>query len=364
MKPRWTVQVVIVTVCMSQMLFAGQATCSQSAAATTRPCSSQPKTQTSASAENARAEKRLYLGLLENSYGHFLEYAAREESLSQSGERPGRTDYESAIGIGDGEEETMLEIIADAGPQIIAVWDEIDATTLRLMQERGENAKIGDDPELKALRKKMRELTIDTRVQLKHDTGTEFMKKLDSYVYREFSDRFGPFTLRNFINPDAVEASSKDPHDRLWVYALWPYATFFWIAGDSENRAAQQQAVRSGTTEDTLGIYTPRDKLQAVIAIARGTRARMNSALAKDDATIGLYHQAHGPGPIPIPTPREFGKIQIEFWSEVEKGVKDLKASVGEEEFAKLDRSVRDVFGQELRQEASASIGEANKATH
>jgi hypothetical protein len=359
MKPRiWTVQVVIATVCMCQMLFVGQAARCQSAADATALGSPHPKMQTQGSVGNARAERRLYLGLLGNSYELFLEYAAREDSVNQSGQRPTGIDYESAIGIGDGEEEAMLEIIADAGPQIIAVWDDIDATTLKLMQEHGENAKINDDLELKALRAKVRGLTSGTTARLRHETGAEFMKKLDAYVYREFSDRFGPLTLRGFTNPDAVEARSKDPHDRLW-----PYFTFFWIAGDPENRTAQQQT-RNGTSEDTLGIYVPRDKLQAVIAIARDTKALVNSEFAKDDATIGLYHQTHGPGPIPIPAPCEFGKISVELWSQVEKGVKNLKASVGEEEFANLDRSVREVFGQELRQEASASAGETNIATH
>jgi hypothetical protein len=126
MKPRiWTVQVVIATVCTCQVLFVGQAARCQIAPDVTALSSSHPKMQTQASAENARAEKLLYLDLVRNRCANFLEYAAREESGNQSTRRPRATDYESAIGIGDGEEDAMLEIVAETGPQIIAVWDDL-----------------------------------------------------------------------------------------------------------------------------------------------------------------------------------------------------------------------------------------------
>jgi hypothetical protein len=374
--PRGTL-LILAAACALPTLAAGQSGYIQpSPAAPQKQQNAQPATQAPDTSSTPADESALYRYLVLVRYSYFLEYKGREKFLIQKEMRERssqqfveRTDYESAIGIGDGEEQVMLEIVRDASPQVIETWDQIDAATMKFLEQHGSGEGILDDPEVNDLGKKLLTLVEETRANLKHEIGEEFIKKLDAYVFREFINREGPVSLEWRDSSFSGENSNRDlpskegsdleqtRADRFRLMGTRSYANFIQIAGASFDHDQGNAGDINDAQRSTLRVIIPREKWQAVKAIVIDSYRRIREVFRQDDAAIGQYHRKYGPQPIPRPIPPELLESRAKFWAIVEKNITSLKGLLGQEDFKKFDESVKQVFGEK---EIAAGADSAN----
>jgi hypothetical protein len=354
--PRGTLLILVVA-CALQTLAAGQSGYIQAPpAASQRQQNAQPASQAPDPSITQTEERAIYRHLLLVRFSYFLEYGGRENFLIQKetrGRNPQplieKTDYESAIGIGDGEEQVMLEIVHDAGPQIIENWDQIDAATMKFLEQHGSGESIQDDPELKALYRNQLELIQEARASLKKELGAKFLGKFDAYVFREFFDRDGPVSLWR-QNPNSSEGNAsalgQAQPDEFALGDKGSFALFFQASGAVDERIRRAAAEGKDWQVNTLPANTPNDKKQAVHAIVLGAYHQIRDNIEQDYAVIGEYHRADGPQPIPHPLPPGLAMLSTKFWEIVNENRAEVRKVLGEEDFTKFDESVNQVFGE------------------
>ena len=308
-------------------------------------------------------EKSIYGIITAWRYRFFIEYVGRENAVIErhngdDSERVPRTDYESAIGIGDGEEQAILEIILDANAQMIETWDQMDARTLQLLENHSLIEQIDDDATLKALGRQQMQIVNETRANLMRDIGKKTLKKLDAYVFREFINRKKPLSLSH-ADPDLSEIEStpsdrepgRGPSHKAKLRQLYTFADFFEVIGTSGG--SRQTGSTGRDSGGSLPACTPAKDMEAVRRIVRNADDQIQLANAREDAAIGRYHKDSDPGPIPHPLPHELEIERCRFWTAVESGIKDLRQQLGDTEFAKFDHAVDEVFGPGLWKQSS-----------
>lgn len=310
-------------------------------------------------------EKSIYGIITAWRYRFFIEYVGRENAVIErhngdDSERVPRTDYESAIGIGDGEEQAILEIVLDASAQMIETWDQMDARTLQLLENHSLIEQIDDDATLKALGRQQMEIVNETRANLMRDIGEKTLKKLDAYVFQEFINRKRPLSLSH-TDPDLSEIEStpsdrepgRGPSYKAKLRQLYAFADFFEVIGTSGG--SRQTGSTGRNSGGSLPACTPAKDMEAVRRIVRNAHDQMRLVNAREDADIGQYHKNSDPGPIPYPLPSELEMEAGRFWAAVDSGIKNLKRQLGDAEFAKFDHAVDEVFGPGLWKEASSA---------
>lgn len=353
--PRGTL-LILAAACGLATLAAGQSESIQApAAAFQRQQNAQPATQVPDPTSAQTEERALYRHILLVRFSYFLEYVGRESFLIENEGREKnpqqfveRTDYESGIGIGDGEEQVMLEIVRDAGPQIIESWDQIDAATMKFLEQHGSGENMPDDPELKALIRKQEELVRGTSASLKTELGTKALRKLDAYVFREFIDREGPVSENNIASlrePNDAFASGQVPPGGSRLSDMRSFAIFFQIPGASDERMGRE-AEGEDMQGNILRLDIPKDEKQIVLHIVRGANHQIIENIRRGNAVIGEYHQRYGPQPIPHPLPAGLAMLNSKFWAIINENRAKLRQALGEEDFKKFDESVNQVFGE------------------
>jgi hypothetical protein len=376
--PRDTL-LILAAACALPTLAAGQSGYIQaSSAAPQRQQNPQPATKALDTSSVSADESALRRHLVLVRFSFFLEYIGRENFLIQKEMRERnsqqfveRTDYESAIGISYGEEQVMLEIVRDACPKIIENWDQIDAATMKFLEQHGSGENIPDDPELNDLGKKLLTLVEETRANLKHEIGEEFIKKLDAYVLREFINREGPVSLW-WHDPNSSEetaaplrsregasASGQMRPDESRLGDMRLFAIFFQASGAADERIRQEAAEGKDVQGNTLPVNTPKDKKQAVLAIVLGAYHQIGENFRQVDAAIGEYHRKFGPQPIPHPLPPGIATLNAKCSAIVNENIAKLRQVLGEEDFKKFAESVNQVFGEK---EIAAGADSANPA--
>lgn len=321
--------------------------------------SAQPNSQTS-----IPIEKALYSLLTKWRYRFFIEFVGRENTpvekhKGEDNERFRRTDYESLIGVGDGDEQAMIEAVLDASPRMIETFDQIDDRTLALLEDHARIDRIENDPDLTTLLTQQNEIVDETRVHLKREIGAVSLKKLDAFVFREFINREG---LRSqsqlgtdfggFESAASDKDSGSEAIDKVKLRQWYAFAQFFQTTGHMREHV-KQQVCGAKDADSSLPACTPTNDRNAVREIVRNADDQIQLANAKEDAAIGRYHKESDPGPIPHPLPHELEIEHGRFWTAVDSGIKDLRRQLGDTEFAKFDQAVDEVFGPGLWKEAS-----------
>jgi hypothetical protein len=123
------------------------------------------------------------------------------------------------------------------------------------------------------------------------------------------------------------------------------FSIFFQVP-DAADERMRREAEGKNVQGNTLRIDMPQDKKQVVLAIVRGADHQITENIRRENATIGEYHRAYGPQPIPHPLPSGLVTLRAKFWAIVTENRAELKRVLGEEDFKKFDESVNQVFGE------------------
>jgi hypothetical protein len=305
-------------------------------------------------------ERALYAYLTAWRYRFFIEYVGRENILIEEHKEENsahRTDYESNIGIGDGEEQAMLEVVLGASSKMIKALDQADSRSLKLLADNAQIEQIDNDPELKEFLRQETEIVKETRANLRRDIGEEALSKLDAYVFREFVNREGPVARLQFAFDTAeIEKPTSDrersQNDSARVRRLYAFSGYFQTMSGQRERSRRSPSAEK-EADRALPSCTPDKDREAVreIVVNAGDAIRMTDV--RTDADIGQYHKNFGPGPIPRPLPNALVMARYRFWAAVESGVKDLNQQLGITEFEKFNRAVEEIFGSGLWEEAA-----------
>jgi hypothetical protein len=345
--------------CLHLAMWGAMGLPAQGAPATASGAGKTPETSEAHSSKSRDVlEKALYSYTVGLRYRYFIEFVGRENAQTEdetgSDHQPniGRRDYESAVGIGDGEEQVMFEIALRASPRAIETWDEIDAATLEFLNEHRPIERIAEDPKIAALIKEQYKLVADVRETLERELGKGFLKKLDAYVFREFINRKGPNSerWRGMISPDFADLETHSKEDTASNQRLLAFAEFFQDSGNILARTYEKTKDNDPGVTAWIVSCTPKEKVATVIETIRQVNHRMQENIARENAMIGVYHRKNGPAPVPE---SEFGDTDREFWRSVDDGIKELKGTLNDADLKKFERAVNDTFGRGLREEAS-----------
>ncbi|MGB6192936.1 MAG: hypothetical protein WBF42_10740 [Terracidiphilus sp.] len=337
----------------------------QVAPAAQRVESGQMSARAANSASSNPKEVALYAFQVTTRYRYFIEFVGREDGVIQKqiedGKPPdARTDYESAIGIGDGDEAAMLAILVDAAPKMISAFDEIDERCSKLLPELLNNIDaVEHDPDLRALSKEQSEIVKETRASLGRELGARKLKKIDAYVYGEFLDRIGPASQDqpgfNLLDVDRAEyrTANAGADEEKAVLRRYAFSVLFQQYGIQLRR---KSAAAKGTEDapSPLPAYIPKEKEVAVRSIIRGAADQIAMINVQEWADIGKYHKNVDPGPVPHRLPPELAADQRAYWTTTDRGIEDLRRLLGDEVFAKFDRAVTHIFGSGMAEVADS----------
>jgi hypothetical protein len=237
---------------------------------------------------------------------------------------------------------------------MIELYDQADARTLELLDDRSRIEQIEDDSILRALGDQQARIVKETRTNLMREIGAGGLKRLDAYVFRDFINREGPFRRRDDPTEfEAERAPGSDVPVKAMTRRRYAFAEFFQAAGCIRQRAGRPPS-DDKDADRSLPASTPEKDRKVVREIVRKTGDQIQLANAREDAEIGRYHRNSGPGPIPYPLPRELQAERGIFWEVVDSGIDEVKRQLGAEEFVKFDHEVEEVFGPGLWKEAKS----------
>jgi len=287
----------------------------------------------------------------------FVQHVGEEDDRIRSGATAdkaqvnGRTDYATAIGIDQGEEQPMLAILVEAHHKEEALQrkERGDETCQflsskrwhELLQQYGEaQAWKVRDAEVEGCVKENLAIQNEAWTELNKELGGEGIKRLTVYLNRR------PWMPTQQRDPNPCPPNSNPPPGQTTHLACTGfYDAFFYQMGRTDKWNRQKEA--EGRDEDRqeintsiTGIFLSEDKRQAVIALGLDAAREIDESDRRFHEACEQYSKMHNGQNVPYPYPPEIDALGRMRGTIVEEYIFKFRQEVGEDIFGQFDKSL------------------------